>query len=86
MHKVLYCIALKLPDGINYYCGKVKIEGYPVDEWDTDINYALLFHHKRNAKLVLSNLKRSPGQESSKVKSYHNELIRWQRKNLKKVT
>lgn len=69
-NKYASVIVIKLPDGVNYYCGKVKYQGHFLDEWDTDITYAIIFFNKTVAKKRCSILKMQPAQRAAKVKDF----------------
>jgi hypothetical protein len=73
-------IVLKLPDGINYYCGKTKFEGHFVDTWNTEIEQAILYLDKTVAKKRCSILKKSRGQNNCKVKDFYRLPIEQQQK------
>jgi hypothetical protein len=77
-------IVLKLPDGINYYCGKTKdLSGNWLDTWNTEIEQAILYLNKSVAKKRVSVLKRSKGQEDCKLKDYNRlpQSVKDQRNN-----
>jgi len=72
MNKKRYAsvIVLKLPDGLHYYCGKIKYQNHFLDEWDKDITYAIIYFSKVTAKKRCAILKQQPAQNRSKVKDF----------------
>lgn len=79
-------IALKLPDGVNYYTGKAKFEGTFLDEWDLDINYAIQYRNKIVAKKRLSIIRLSPSQNRARLKDYETEKTKYNAKQRKQKT
>jgi hypothetical protein len=70
-NKYASVIVLKLPDGLHYYCGKVKYMGNWVDDWDLDLTYAIIYFDRTVAKKRCSVLKLSKAQAKSKVKDFY---------------
>lgn len=70
VNKYASVITLKLPDGLHFYCGKVKVQGYFVDEWDLDITYAIIYFNKTVAHKRCGVLKLSKAQSTAQVKDF----------------
>jgi len=70
VNKYASVIVLKLPDGLHYYCGKVKYQGHFVDEWDLDITYAIIYFNKIVAKKRCGVLRIAKAQATAQVKDF----------------
>jgi len=64
----MYVITLKLPDGVNYFCGLVLYRGQRVPEWDTDKAYAKVYEYRIDAKTDQSYLRRFKASYKCKIK------------------